>query len=217
MRTASPRAACPPRASAWDCRAKGRRCSAAGRSPCRGDSREDDCPGLGPVLQPVRLAVPPAVDGVADRVEARLVARVRELVEAVVLPEPARRPRRVARLGDPVRIVHDGRIGYRLRVGLVVVAEGELYQAAPAVFPAVAAGFVAVAVATGVDEIGDPLGLAVIAPRERVAREPRGPGPAPRPPRIVQVVFGAAEGRRFAGDLRPGGGGAVGRVAPELL
>src|SRR5256885_7378636 len=50
----------------------------------------------------------------------------------------------------------------------------------PAVFPAVAAGFVAVAVAAGVDEVGDSLGLAVILLRERVAREPRGPGRAQR-------------------------------------
>src|SRR5436190_9190071 len=134
MRSASPTAASPPRASTSASTARCRRCSAGGPR-CRGDPREDDCPGPGPVLQPVRLAVPPAVDGEGDRVEARLVARVSERVQAVVLPEPARRHRRVARLGDAVRIGHDGGIGYRLRIGLVVVAEGELYQTAPAILP----------------------------------------------------------------------------------
>src|SRR5436189_194678 len=107
-------------------------------------SAEVGCPGRSPVRRRGRLAVPPAVDGDGDRVEARLVARVSERVQAVVLPEPARRHRRVARLGDAVRIGHDGGIRYRLRIGLVVVAEGELYQTAPAILPAVAARLVAV-------------------------------------------------------------------------
>src|SRR6266568_4509564 len=88
---------------------------------------------------------------------------------------------------------------------------------APAVLPAVAAGLVAVAVTAGVDEIGDPLGPAVIALRERVVREPRGPGRAQRLPGIVQVLLGAAEVRRFVGELRDEGGDSVRGVDLELL
>lgn len=97
-----------------------------------------------PLLQPHCTAVDPPGDGNEILIVVVIAPVVGQLVQSVVLPEPGSGQGCRTGLQEKIGLLLQGQIN-ALRGGAVVPPASELDQAAAAVAPAVATGFVAVA------------------------------------------------------------------------